>query len=429
MKIRQTTNQGSTLLITLVTVGIIGLYMAAYLNLVSNQNLAITRSVHWNSAIPIAEAGIEEALTHLQFNPFDREANGWTVDERGYTKERHLGEGKYVVTISTNYSPDIVSKAYVRKPLSSDYLFAPRAVKVVLTNLAVFAKGMVAKGKITLSGNVQTDSFDSDDPNYSTNGQYDPAKRRDHGDIGSNGIIENSIESSGSVKVYGRISTGPGGAVGFSGDVSVGSQPWVNEGNTGIQPGWSSDDMNVQFPNVELPFTGGAMSPGPGTVGLTNYSYVLTTGDWELSNLSLSGQQKVVVAGDAILLVTGDVSMSGQSYIYISTNSSFKLYVGGSTSISGQGVANGTGKAINFNYYGLPSNQAVNFSGNSGFIGTIYAPNAEFKLSGGGSDSVDFVGASITGQVTMSGHYNFHFDESLLKGPTRGFAIVSWNEL
>ena len=96
MKIRQTTNQGSTLLITLVTVGIIGLYMAAYLNLVSNQNLAITRSVHWNSAIPIAEAGIEEALTHLQFNPFGREANGWTVDERGYTKERHLGEGKYV---------------------------------------------------------------------------------------------------------------------------------------------------------------------------------------------------------------------------------------------------------------------------------------------------------------------------------------------
>jgi hypothetical protein len=43
---------------------------------------------------------------------------------------------------------------------------------------------------------------------------------------------------------------------------------------------------------------------------------------------------------------------------------------------------------------------------------------------------VDFIGASITKDVSMSGKYSFHYDESLANtGPTKGFTVISWNEM
>ena len=66
MKIRLNTQpDGSILVITLLTAFVIGVGVASYLVLVSNQNYSTMRSLAWNTTIPLAEAGIEEALTHL----------------------------------------------------------------------------------------------------------------------------------------------------------------------------------------------------------------------------------------------------------------------------------------------------------------------------------------------------------------------------
>ena len=46
-------------------------------------------------------------------------------------------------------------------------------------------------------------------------------------------------------------------------------------------------------------------------------------------------------------------------------------------------------------------------------MGTIYAPHADFTLGGGGKDTIDFVGSSVTKTVKMNGHYKFHYDENL----------------
>src|SRR5437773_8236157 len=56
---------GSTLLLTVVATGIIGLMLAAYLSLVKVQNISGFRSQAWNATIPVIEAGIEDALCHL----------------------------------------------------------------------------------------------------------------------------------------------------------------------------------------------------------------------------------------------------------------------------------------------------------------------------------------------------------------------------
>lgn len=419
------------MLIMLVTCIVIGLTLATYLDLVSNQNLSTSRSLQWNYGIAIAEAGVEEALTHLYHNSTNRASDGWVLVNGVYQKEREIGDSKFVTEISTDSSPTITSRAYVRLPLKDEYLEPPRTIRVTTTNDALFAKGMVAKGQIDLSGNrIRTDSFDSSDPAYSTDGRYDPTKFKDNGDVATNSRLVDSLDVW-NAEIYGRGSTGPGGTVAVGPNGTIGSTAWHQAGNKGIEPGWSSDDMNVYFPDVEEPFSGGAFTPGPGSYEGTNYTYLITSGNWELSSLSLGGQNKALVVGNAVLYVKGDVSISGQAYIQVATNSSLQFYVSGANaSISGGGIINTPGNATNFFYFGLPSNTKLTMGGNASFTGAIYAPQAAFSLGGGGADTYDFVGASVTASVQMNGHYNFHYDESLGKtGPRRGYTVTSWNEI
>ena len=64
------------------------------------------------------------------------------------------------------------------------------------------------------------------------------------------------------------------------------------------------------------------------------------------------------------------------------------------------------------------------------FLGTIYMPEADFTLGGGGNDAIDFIGAVVAKNIKMNGHFNFHYDEALGRnGPRRGFVITSWNEI
>ncbi|MDA1272757.1 MAG: hypothetical protein O2960_01715 [Verrucomicrobia bacterium] len=431
MRLRTSTSEGSVLLVILFTVAIIGISMAAYLDMVGSQNISTMRSTQWNSGIPIAEAGIEEALTHLYYNPMNLASEGWVLANGNYTKERMLGTSKYVISIATSSPPVIVSRAFVRVPLGTNFMEPPRTIRVTTTNDALFAKGMVAKGQIDLSGNnIRTDSFDSTDPAYNTGGAYDPAKAKDNGDIATNSAVIDSLNVW-NADIYGKASTGPGGTVSIGPNGSVGSKNWHLAGNNGIEPGWASDDMNVSFPDVQAPFSGGALTPSSGSVNGTNYTYVLTSGNWEVSSLSMSGQDNLIVMGDAVLYVTGSLSLAGQSFITIATNSSLHLYVAGaSASLGGKGVVNTPGSAINFVYYGMPGNTSLSLSGNAAFTGAIYAPSANFTLGGGGNNTYDFVGASVSATVKMNGHFNFHYDENLGKaGPRRGYVITSWNEI
>jgi hypothetical protein len=145
----------------------------------------------------------------------------------------------------------------------------------------------------------------------------------------------------------------------------------------------------------------------------------------------MNSSQKMLVTGNAVLYVSGNVSLSGNASITIAPGASLKLYVAGaSASLGGNGVVNVAGNATNFFYYGLPNNTSLSFRGNGTFKGVIYAPNANFTLNGSGSGSDDFIGASITKTVTMNGHFHFHYDEALRKyGPPRGYIVTSWNEM
>jgi len=445
---------GNVLVLTVVVTGLVGFTLASYLTLVKAQNQTTMRSQAWNNTMPVIEAGIEEALAHLMVHGTNRlDVDGWTKEGTLYWKQGYLPNAYYIITITNWFDPDstspiIESRGYVKKPVQvvsrTDALFADansasaitaghlaRGVRVDTRRAPVFNMGMVADAAIDLNGNnIDADSFDSSDPNHSTNGQYDPLKSKDNGDLASNSGLTNSVNV-GNANIKGRISVGPGGSVAIGPTGIVGDENWHQTQTSGIQAGAVVDDMNVDFSPIDPPFTGGAWIPGSGIVGGTSYRYVLGSGKYMMGSLNMSSSDTMLITGDAILYVTGNIDISGNASIVIATNATLQIYAGGATvSIMGNSVANLSGLAQNFAYYGLESNTKLTFGGNGEFIGTIYAPNADFDLNGSGrSGGIDFVGASITKSSKMNGHFKFHYDEDLKNHLFRGYVVTHWEEM
>jgi hypothetical protein len=352
-----------------------GISLASYLTLVRNQNLSVMRSVAWNTCIPTLEAGIEEALTHINDSGITNlNSSGWTLGANGYTKTRSLGTSYYIVTISTSDPPVVTSQGYSQTPSNPTLPFAwlaaigidslsrtqynSRTVQVATTRNSIWTHAMVAKGQINLNGNnITTDSFDSTDPSHSTGGLYDSSKRKDHGDVATDSTIINSLNA-GNANLYGRASTGPGGSVAIGPNGVVGDIAW-HSSHSGIEPGWTNNDMNVYFPDVTAPFTSG-FTPSSGSIGSTSYTYLLNNGDYVISDLSMNGHDLMMVTNKVRLLITGSFSMSGNASIEVAKGSNLQIIMkGASASIGGNGIANDTGNATNFVYLGLPSNTSL----------------------------------------------------------------------
>lgn len=442
----------------------VSLILAAYLNMVSSQNYFTMRSQAWNASIPVIEAGIEEALSQLNRNGVANgnfQVDGWYMWNGSYYKRGYVGSNFYDVTITTDASPVITCRGYTQTlqnyaavnnvgfqpflaTVGVQFMSAPsgyvyRTVQCTTLSSGVWYRGLVAKYLIDTNGkNVRTDSFDSTDPAHSLNGAYNPATAKDNGDVATvSGLTNSANLTVGNSEIHGHVATGPGGSLSIGSGGSVGSDAWRAAGGTGLQPGWFRDDMNIYFPPMSVPFNGGYMTPSSGTVGGVAYKYVLSDGKYQLSSFSMSGQEKTIITGNAVLYVPGNFSMSGQSLITIASNAVLRVYVGTpggsgtSATIGGIGILNQSGNAANNWFFGLPSLTKLAYSGNGGFIGAIYAPSADFNLNGGGNGSlVDFTGASVTATATLGGNMNFHYDENLGRiGPRRAYLVTSWNEI
>jgi hypothetical protein len=437
--------QGSVLCTTVLSAGILGLLMGSYLTMVQTNCLTVSRSQCWNSALVVAEGGVELAMAHLNsgVNTNDLAVNSWvSLGGGNYVRTNFVGDSYSVVTIQvapavTNPYPVILSSGYVPGPVSTACLSRTIRVETKPRMIPPLAGAMIVATTIDFSGQgVTTDSFNSSDTNYSTGGMYDPAKARDHGDISTLSTNAGAIGiANGTVK--GSVHTGPGGVQDVTATIgswgSIGDSTWVSGGKAGWEPGHFADDETATLDDVTLP-AGLAWAPAklgnfkvPGLKGSFQYS-LDNSSPWLITDLNGS---IYVGATNVVLYVSSSFKIPSQGQIYIAPNASLTIYVGAATAdVGGQGIVNETGLAGNFNYYGLPSNTYINFGANANFVGNIYAPEAYFALGGGGTTTYDFVGRSVTQSVKMNGHYNFHYDEGLNRGPTySGWAGASWAEL
>jgi hypothetical protein len=376
----------------------------------------IGRSQSWNGAIPMAEAGIEEAFTHLKYCPTNRASNGWTLNLAGdlYVNGRSIGDARYDVTISTNYDPTIISQGKIRAPGQTNYIV--RTVRVMATNDPMFSAAIEALDGIYFKGSgVTINSYDSRDPNYSgPNGAYDPTRFKDKGKV----VCHYGPFDDGNGKIYGRVETGEESALTMNAGGVIGSILWHLNGGKGVEPGWHTSTTSGEISPAEAP-SGGI--PLPNKVG---GSYVLTNANATYRTDVLQGSVEVK-ATNVTVIVNNNY---GVSDLLIESGASVRLYVN-ANNVALKGINNKNLRAESFMYFGLPGNTTIDMHGNASFTGVLYAPNAALDIGGGGNDEIDFLGAIIARIVTVNGKMTFHFDEACTRLGSRGFIASRWDEL
>ena len=404
-------------MLSLFTCLAIGTVLASYLLLLSSRYKVTVRSQGWNAAVPVMEAGIEEAMTHVHNDLNNPSANGWTPAVLSglqvYWKQRTFSDGSYfraTIYNATSNNPIIYSAGFVRSPLRTNS-YITRVVRVTGSQMPLLFTAFAAIKNIQMNGNgLSADSYNSSNPALSTNGQYDPNKTSTNGNVASvNGPV-----TIGNHSIAGNLYLGPN----VSSSVTAGQVS-----------GSIYTNYNVDFPDVVLPTTTWLPAPtsgGGGKQGSQIHDFTVS-GDYFVSDtLDLQVEPGVIAR-----VRVDSTSFSPSNVNILSTNGlsgTLLIYqVSGSGSMGGN-VSVQSGKPSNLFYYGLPGVTSITYGGNSSFIGVIYAPEADLTLNGGGNGN-GLIGSSVTKTITMNGHYNFHFDENLLSsGPSRGFVATSWQE-
>src|SRR4051812_345854 len=282
----------------------------------------------------------------------------------------------------------------------------------VLTSLPFASQSApyaIATRDIQLNGyNLSIDSFDSTDPLRSTGGQYDALKGGgDASSVGSEAGIHNANNVA-SLELFGRLSTSLPFVLEVGPQSSIGSAAWHQSGQTGIEPGFQTNNFAFLYPDVLPPF--GGMVPTAGTYDGVVYAYILSSGAYNLTSLTLSGGQKLLVTGTATLGVTENVNFSGNGGIVVLPSGNLQLFVGGKANLRGSGIVN-LGTPQSFTYFGTGSTPTtLDLRVTTRFVGLIYAPTAVCTISSSGNTSANLQGAIVARTIVMTSPVDFHFD-------------------
>ena len=411
MKIQRSREGGNTLLVVLLIMALIVTALGSYLNLTSTEHKTVHRSLSWNTALPLAEAGVEEALAHLNQNKTNFEADGWTTN---YFKHRSLGKGYFdvhfdgspggLVTIYSTGAVQWIDGTYIR-----------RRVKVLGLAAKDFKFPGLVANTIDFGGTFAADSFDSTSPSDSVNGSYSKAKRGDKALVATPNRL---FDLGGNAKVLGSIAAGPGGNYTSGGNSSVGDMNWNGKG---VQSGHFSNNFTVTFPSVVAPFDNGEV-PESGNVGGTDYTYVLEGGAYMAADLSSSLYGATMFVKDySVIYVTGDTI--NLSKIVFAPGARLDFYVS-APSISFAPVIVGA-TAPMFTIFALPSCTSLSLNNGTYIKGLIYAPDT--VLSANGHAAIE--GAIACKTFDCNGTFDFHYDLSFNKPkvlpPIR---IMNWAE-
>ena len=420
--------QGSILVVTLFTGLAVGIVLAGFLTLISSRYNLTARSMGWNAAIPVLEAGLEEALTHLHDDPASPDANGWTPGTVGgqpvYTKERHFTDGSYFYVTIYNANPNsplIYSQGFVPSPLHTDYI--SRTVRVTTMLPAKFSKAIQANGGTIVVNPTSSGATIASLSSY----PYKTASRGAKAGIATTSTNHPAIKVQAG-HVYGTALTGASGTVQVSSGASIGDTNWTS----GIEPGWTNNDFNFSFPTNPPPTQTSPNSVSSGTYpyGGTNYTYRLvgTTGGspaqyYSSSSINIGVGKSMVVTDKAEWYVNSSFTTGGTGFVYLAPGASLTIYVSGTATVSGGGIANGSGIADNLSIIGLSGCTSVTVSGNGDYVGTVNAPQAAMTISGNGN----FVGAAIIKSFSLTGNGSVLYPESI--GGSGVLTVSSYLEL
>lgn len=475
----------AALIITLVTAGVIGMFLRTVLQEVENSH-RFSMGFH---AINLAEAGLEYALDALIHDNWD----GWEGTSNGY-----LAKFDADFHVNTSFSSSVGSvrreNRWVRVYIEPDRIVGGKTIPAVVAEATVrlrngievkrqiyielgsgidssgfWGNGILGKEGVTLGGTKQrVDSF--------TSYPYDPDDPTNQADVDQRAIYASwDIESiyadqvgitrlghtlanpNGSVAslsvriddisvqnadIYGRISTGsdqegadlkkfigPQGAL-YDNEVPFESEKDdVDLGN--IAYDFRADLPPVSAPTIESPITSISDSL-MGSDGTETF--------YKLDDFSVGNGDTITVKGDVTLVVDGDVDVGGA--LELAEGANLRVFVKGDVVVGGTGLVNSNSPRNLIIYNTTTAEDIANgtdrpivkLHGNGFLSAAVYAPEAEISLRGGGGEGEMF-GSVVGNTVTFSGNnYNFHYDESLAfinddDGGAKRPEVTRWLEL
>lgn len=461
---------GSALAYAVFTLTVLAVISGTVLRGVSDEYLNTFHAASWQEALLAAESGVDLATLQLRQNltvpggtwPSPWSASG-TTGQSMSASFTHVGEGgaSMVVNVTVECPVQLIDPIsgwqYYRvrstgtKVLSSSHragmdrreldlrklsLFkdrvsgqvltqpqVSRTVEVIARPASAFPLALLSRQSTSMTDqNIVVDSYDSSDPNKSTNGQWDLTKRQSHGDVATDG----SLISAGNSHIYGNVSTNGGTVTGISNIA-----------------GQIRNDFYQDLPDISAP-TWSAYTPVTVGGGSTlTAAAVKGTARYKAPTISLSGNNTLSILGPAgggtsyiEIWLTGDLSTKGNAQITIDKNVIATFYVGGDMTVAGNGIQNGNGVAsdrpANVLIYGLKppagTSQSFNFNGNADIEAGIYAPDADVTIVGGGSNG-SYSGSIVGNNISMTGITQVHYDEALKsRGIVSGYRIASWFE-
>ena len=479
---RTASKNGSTMLVALIFLGILMAVGGATFLAVQSRYRQVHQNATWQEALLAAESGIDLAVNEIRKELYapgtawtawsnDAGASGGiapalvTAGAEYYTSKVLLREGEGGQRSYCKISVD--APAFLRGPTGEQWYRvrclgvanipggavvagdktdlrlrkfdlrndrrtgapvlpqATRLIEAIVKPVGTFRLALFGISSIDMNNdNIVVDGYDSRDTAKSTGGFYDPAKRQESGNIATNG---NLIEAGGA-HIYGSAATN-GGTV-------------LNPANV---TGPIRDDFYQEVFSVSRPSV--VRDAGTPTSITNNTTIVAKPGDPTqviVSHISLSGSNALRISGAADgsptyaqIIVDGAISLSGNAELVLDPGVYVRIFVRGDADITGNGVTN-PNSPLHLQVYGMdrtkntdgtPQNPGLlKIAGNGGFRGTVYAPDYNVRMVGGGSGDSIF-GAFVGWKVSMTGVQAVHYDEALADGGLiSDYKVVSWFE-
>ena len=229
---------------------------------------------------------------------------------------------------------------------------------------------LIGLSSITMKGSAYTDSYDA------TKGTYVQASAHHAGSIASNG----NIVLSNLVKVDGASRAGVGKVTSLQNSATV----------TGFNAPLTSA---MSYASVTLPATYTTLPD----INMSSGTQTVAGGVYLVNNIALSG--------------TAHITWQGPTTLYI--KSSYSVTQSVIIDTYGNLPANRT-------LYFLPTCSTATWSGTNVCIGTLYAPDTDFTISGG----VELSGRILARSINNSSTGGMHSDESLPPAGVGGYVPV-----
>ena len=312
--------------------------------------------------------------------------------------------------ISLPYCDAVYSYTVTKDSASGSYILqatgtsaqSQRTVSCTLQLQGPFEAAIFTNGFINLNNSAEVDwyNYDEDDANMK---------------VGTNSTADGSVRLAHSAIIRGDVAVGVGGDPDTAIDLSYHA---IIEGQT------SALTEEVELLPVTVPEAIDSLPSG----GDINNDITISSSS-KYSSIDLGNHETVLINGDVILYITGDITLGNSAELQIEPDASLTLYLGGNfEGKNSSAVNNETQDPGSLQIYGLDSCETMVFKNSSDLYGAIYAPNADIIMK----NSADVYGAVVSKSFDMKNSGTFLYDASLrdssIDDEAVYFKITNWHE-